>query len=354
MSYNPQNPNGQATSANSAPVVIASDQSTLPVSLSGGATSANQTNGTQQTQITDGTNIANVLSPGTANSNGNAVLVANTNQTVTFSTTTAQAVASTDAGNYRSVSLVVTSQGSSSSVAFQQSLDNVNWYSIALLASTSTGATGSSTLTGTTGIIYSGPLVGRYFRLNVSGITAGTTAGVVVFSTLPYNPVTTVAAVSTPNATGSAVPTTGFYQGANAATALPTASSAGSLTGLMSDKFGRQVVLSNAQRDLVLPITQLTLTSTTTETTLISSVASTYLDLVSLVIINTSSTPTQVDFRDSTAGTVRLSFYIPAGDTRGIALPVPMPQNTSANNWTAKCGTSVASIIITGTYITNK
>lgn len=31
MSYNPQNPNGQTTSANSAPVVIASDQTTLPV-----------------------------------------------------------------------------------------------------------------------------------------------------------------------------------------------------------------------------------------------------------------------------------------------------------------------------------
>jgi hypothetical protein len=31
MSYNPQNPNGQATSANSAPVVVASDQSALPI-----------------------------------------------------------------------------------------------------------------------------------------------------------------------------------------------------------------------------------------------------------------------------------------------------------------------------------
>ena len=34
MAYNPNNPNGQATMANSAPVVIASNQSTLPVSLS--------------------------------------------------------------------------------------------------------------------------------------------------------------------------------------------------------------------------------------------------------------------------------------------------------------------------------
>lgn len=31
MSYIPPNPNGQATSANSAPVVIASDQSTIPI-----------------------------------------------------------------------------------------------------------------------------------------------------------------------------------------------------------------------------------------------------------------------------------------------------------------------------------
>jgi hypothetical protein len=60
MSYNPQNPNGQATSANSSPVVIASDQSAVPVSAgslplpSGAATSANQTNASQKTQVVDG------------------------------------------------------------------------------------------------------------------------------------------------------------------------------------------------------------------------------------------------------------------------------------------------------------
>lgn len=36
MAYNPQNPNGQATSANSAPVVIASDQSAFPVTANAG------------------------------------------------------------------------------------------------------------------------------------------------------------------------------------------------------------------------------------------------------------------------------------------------------------------------------
>ena len=45
MTYIPPNPNGQATMANSTPVVIASDQSTIPVSVSGVATAANQTTG---------------------------------------------------------------------------------------------------------------------------------------------------------------------------------------------------------------------------------------------------------------------------------------------------------------------
>lgn len=51
---------GQKTSVNSVPVVIASDQSTVPVSVAslplpaGAATSANQTNGTQKSQQVDG------------------------------------------------------------------------------------------------------------------------------------------------------------------------------------------------------------------------------------------------------------------------------------------------------------
>ncbi len=51
MSYNPQNPNGQASSANSSPVVIASDQSAVPVSATalplptGAATAAKQDTG---------------------------------------------------------------------------------------------------------------------------------------------------------------------------------------------------------------------------------------------------------------------------------------------------------------------
>lgn len=53
MAYTPSNPNGQATSANSAPVVIASDQSSIAVTVSGVATAANQTTQTTSLQLLD-------------------------------------------------------------------------------------------------------------------------------------------------------------------------------------------------------------------------------------------------------------------------------------------------------------
>jgi len=60
MSYNPQNPNGQAAMANSAPVVVASDQSAVPISAaslplpSTAATSTKQSDGSQKSQVVDG------------------------------------------------------------------------------------------------------------------------------------------------------------------------------------------------------------------------------------------------------------------------------------------------------------
>lgn len=155
-------------------------------------------------------------------------------------------------------------------------------------------------------------------------------------------------------ATAVTVPAGATYAGVRGTTALPTAVTDGQMVGAMGDKFGRQVVLPHGMRDIILPITQLTLTSTTTETSLIAAVASTFNDILTLVVINTSATATQVDFRDSTAGTIRLSLYIPAGETRGVSMNGILPQNAVNTAWSAKCGTSVASVIITGTYVANK
>lgn len=171
-----------------------------------------RTDGTQQAKLTDGTNIANVLkSDGTA-AGQNAQLVAGTYLSVPFTTTTAQAVGTTDAGNYKSVSVHITLQGTSSTVSFQCSNDNINWNNISLNNLASTGS--SFPVSSTTAVqVYGGSLGYRYFRLNVTGISALTTAGTIVFSTMPFSPNPSAINVGSTSATGSAVPANAFYMG---------------------------------------------------------------------------------------------------------------------------------------------
>lgn len=161
---------------------------------------------------------------------------------------------------------------------------------------------------------------------------------------------TTDAATS---ATGSAVPAKASYKGLIAKTANPSAASDGNLVGALADKLGKQVVVGSI-RDLK-GDQFTTLTSTTTETTIITAVASTFLDLYGLIIENTSATATEVSFRDVAAGSVRFAFEIPAGDTRGFMLPESGAFKQASVNtaWTAQCGTSVASVKISALYVKN-
>jgi hypothetical protein len=123
---------------------------------------------------------------------------------VSFTTTTAQAVATTDVTGYLGVSVQILTQGTTSTVTFQGSNNNTNWVNVSLAISTSvTTAPVSST---TAASSYYGPLHFKYFRLNVTGITDGTTAGVIQFSTqyAPHNYITTSAVTVAASATSVA------------------------------------------------------------------------------------------------------------------------------------------------------
>lgn len=98
-----------------------------------------------------------------------------------FTTTTVQAVASTDVSNFRFAAVWIGAQGGGSSVTPQGSNDNSTWFSIPWWNSTSTAPSLSSGGTGGTGFILAIPLACRYFRLNVTGISSGTTSGTVEF-----------------------------------------------------------------------------------------------------------------------------------------------------------------------------
>lgn len=155
-------------------------------------------------------------------------------------------------------------------------------------------------------------------------------------------------------ATGSAVPANAAYNAGNASTALATAATAGNTVGAMYDKFGRQVVLPLTIRDLVGTQTT-TISASTTETTIVTAAASTFNDLMLLVISNTSATAARVDIRDTTAGSVLFSIYVPAGDVRGFSMGgVAIPQTTVNTNWTAQSSASVTDLRVYAVFAKNK
>lgn len=154
-------------------------------------------------------------------------------------------------------------------------------------------------------------------------------------------------------ASGSSLTSAPLTAGGLAKTANPTAVADAQVVNSLHDKLGKQVVVGSI-RDLKADAT-ITLTSTTSETTLVAAIASTFNDVYGLIIENTSATATEVSFRDTTGGTVRFNFYVPAGDTRGFMLPesAAWKQATVNTNWTAQCGTSVASVKIAAMYVKN-
>lgn len=109
---------------------------------------------------------------------------------VPFSITTPQATDAIDATNLRHVSVHITTAGTGSSIIFQTSNDGVSWVNNTLvIAAASTGT--QIQQNSTTGGMFFGSVAGKYFRLSVTGITAGTAAGTIFLQETPPVPVVT-------------------------------------------------------------------------------------------------------------------------------------------------------------------
>lgn len=246
------------------------ETSALPT---GASTSANQTNGAQQTKVTDGTNIMSVVS----GSYGNPGLVLQPHDT--------QAII----------------DGSSNSLTKQV---DENYNQIAYLGQN---------------MIFNGSSWDR----QRSGEAAANTSGTGLTGSAPL---------------------------ALTATALPGAATATNYAPVMADKFGRQIVLSQAPRDLV-GMQSTTITASTSATTVVTGVSNIFADITSITFANTSATATEVTLSD---GTNIYTYYLPAGDMRGAVYQVPLAATTVATNWQATTITSVSSVIVTVQYIKNR
>lgn len=135
--------------------------------------------------------------------------------------------------------------------------------------------------------------------------------------------------------------------------ANPTAVTDGQRVNLISDKLGKLITVG-AIRDLK-GVTQTQISNSTSETTIVAAVASTFMDVYGLVFANTGATTTKVTVKDSTAGTTRMIFEVPTLETRGFMVPVDsaVPQATVNNNWTATCASATTAMEVTAFWVKN-
>lgn len=149
-------------------------------------------------------------------------------------------------------------------------------------------------------------------------------------------------------------PSNATQTGVRAQTTNPTAVTSGQMVSPTADKTGKLVTV-DAIRTLKLS-QKTTLSNTTAETTVVTAGTSgVFNDVFSVILANTGATSTKVDLRDSTAGAVIATLYVPAGETRGFTLPAGSgyTQTTAANNWTAQCGSATTAMEVSVIYIQN-
>jgi hypothetical protein len=373
----PAHPIGTIPVFNNAGTITAvSDTNPLPVDASvtvtGVATAVNQTNASQKTQVVDGS--GNVIGA-TSNAldinikSGNPTTIAatqsgtwnitNISGTVSLPTGAATAALQTQPG-VDIGDVTVNNASGASAVNIQDGGNSITVDGTVAATQSGTWTVQPGNTANTTAWKVDGSAVTQPISGSVT-VTQGT--GSNLHAVVDSGTITTVTTLTgtttlTPG-TGAtnlgkaedAGHTTGdvgvFALGVRNDTLADVTSTTADYSQLATDLKGR-VVTTGAPRALKVT-QQTTITSSTSETTVLTAVTSTFLDVYGVIVTNTSATVTKVTFKDATAGTTRFVIEVPATETRGFMLPLDAAhvQAATNNNWTATCGTSVASVEIT-------
>lgn len=149
---------------------------------------------------------------------------------------------------------------------------------------------------------------------------------------------------------GNPIKIGGIYNSTN-----PTSVTSGQRVNAWFDKSGKQIVNSALRALKGVQLTAISCSATETNITPSSS-GGNFIDIYGLVLSNLSTTSAQqVTIKDSSGGTSRMIFEVPALDTRGFMVPVDgaMVQSGTSQAWTATLGGSSGPFQITALYVTN-
>lgn len=153
-------------------------------------------------------------------------------------------------------------------------------------------------------------------------------------------------------ATAASVPANAILNGAKACITNPTAVTNAQLVGVMTDDVGRLVTVGGHCRDLV-GIQTTAIASSSSETTVISAIASTFCDITSLSLTNATATAVSATLKDSTAGTTRAIYDLAASGGIVLTFDPPMPQATVNNNWTITLSSAAVTVHVNAVFVKN-
>lgn len=193
MTYYPNNPNGQATSANSAPVVLSTSQETMLSNLDTDLGTTSETAPASDTATSGLNGRLQRVAQRLTTLIEDIFVTGQSAQTATVNNilTTTSGTASTELTGYRTASVQVVSTGTAGTFIFEGSNNDTNFQAIPVFSQlivTGTPITGAITATATQ-LIYVFPVNVRYIRLRIATtITGGSIQAFSKFSQTNFTP----------------------------------------------------------------------------------------------------------------------------------------------------------------------
>ena len=193
MTYYPNNPNGQATSANSAPVVLSTSQETILSNLDTDLGSTSETAPASDTATSGLNGRLQRVAQRLTTLIEDIFVTGQSAQTATVNNilTTTAGTASSELTGYRTASVQVVSTGTAGTFIFEGSNNDINFQAIPVFSQlilTGTPITGAITATATQ-LIYVFPVNVRYVRLRIATtITGGSIQAFSKFSQTNFTP----------------------------------------------------------------------------------------------------------------------------------------------------------------------
>ena len=177
MTYYPNNPNGQATSANSAPVVLSTSQETMLSNLDTDLGTVTETAPATDTASSGLNGRLQRVAQRLTTLIEDVFITGQSAQTATVNNilTVASGTAATDLTGYRTASVQVVSTGTAGTFIFEGSNDNTNFQAIPVFSQlilTGTPITAAITATASQ-LIYVFPVNFRYIRLRIATTIKG-------------------------------------------------------------------------------------------------------------------------------------------------------------------------------------